>query len=126
MEAVMSNSARAIAVVDDEFCVREAMTNLLASAGYETESYSSAEQFLESHGLNRASCIISDLEMKTMSGFGFLQHVRSMSTTIPFVIMTGRPTDSSESICLANGAVGFFGKPVDVDALLDLIESVVY
>jgi len=115
---------RTIAIIDDNLRVLESLVNLLASCGYKAESYCSAEQFLGSGGLSRSSCIITDIEMRQMSGLGLLQHVRSANSTVPVVIITGKPSENSEAFYLERGAVGFFRKPVDGDALLNLIDSV--
>jgi FixJ family two-component response regulator len=115
---------RMIAVIDDDLRVLESLVNLLASFGYKAESYISAEQFLESGGLSRTSCIITDIEMRQMSGLGLLQHVISSKSAVPVIIITGKGSVKSEDFYLEKGAVGFFRKPVDADALLDLIDSV--
>lgn len=113
-----------IAVIDDDLRVLESLVNLLASFGYKAESYISAEQFLESSGLSGTCCIITDVEMRQMSGLGLLQHLKKTNCTVPVIIITGKPSEKSEAFYLENGAVGFFRKPVDGDALLDLIGSV--
>jgi FixJ family two-component response regulator len=69
-------------------------------------------------------CIIADIEMRKMSGLGLLQHVRSSNCAVPVVIITGKPSENSEAFYLERGAIGFFRKPVDGDALVDLIGSV--
>lgn len=120
----MDVQARTIAVIDDDLRVVESLVNLLASYGYRAEGYRCAEQFLESDGLSRTSCIITDVEMRQMSGLSLLQHVKSISSPVPVVIITGKPSENSESFYLEKGAIGFFRKPVDGDALLDLIGSV--
>jgi FixJ family two-component response regulator len=120
----MGVQARTIAVIDDDLRVLESLVNLLASCGYEAESYSSAEQFLGGDGLSRSCCIITDVEMHKMSGLGLLQHVKSIKSPVPVVIITGKPSENSESFYLEKGAIGFFRKPVDGDALIDLIRSV--
>src|ERR1700761_1400921 len=122
----MDMPVRTIAVIDDDLRVLEALVNLLASCGYRAESYCSAEQFLGSGGLTRSSCIITDVEMQQMSGLGLLQYVKSTNSTIPVVIITGKPSENSEAFYLEKGAVGFFRKPVDGDALLHLICSVCF
>ena len=99
----------------------KSLVNLLASSGYKAESYSSAEQFLGTDGLSRTSCIITDVEMQQMNGLGLLLHVRKVNSPVPVVIITGKPSDNSETFYLERGAVGFFRKPVDGDALVDLL-----
>jgi FixJ family two-component response regulator len=56
----MGTQARTIAVVDDDLRVLESLINLLASYGYRAEGYCSAEEFLESGGLEKSSCVITD------------------------------------------------------------------
>jgi FixJ family two-component response regulator len=120
----MGMQARTIAVVDDDLRVLESLINLLASCGYRAEGYCSAEEFLESDGLQKSSCVITDVEMRQMSGLGLLHHINSTASSLPVVIITGKPSEKSESFYLERGAVGFFRKPVDGDALVDLLEGV--
>jgi FixJ family two-component response regulator len=120
----MNVQAYTIAVIDDDPRVLESLVNLLSSFGYRAESYNSAEQFLESGTLSRISCIVSDVEMRQMSGLGLLQFLKNEKCAVPVIIITGKPSAQSEAFYLESGAVGFFRKPVDGDALVKLIGSV--
>jgi FixJ family two-component response regulator len=120
----MNKLDRSIAVIDDDLRVLESLVNLLASFEYKAESYKSAEQFLGSGALSRTSCIITDVEMRQMSGLGLLQHLKNSNCTVPVIIITGKPSARSEAFYLERGAAGFFRKPVDGDALVELIASV--
>jgi FixJ family two-component response regulator len=115
---------RSIVVIDDDLRVLESLVNLLRSFGYNAESYQSAEEFLGSDALSRTSCIITDVEMRRMSGLGLLQHLKSSNSTVPVIIITGKPSARSEAFYLESGAVGFFRKPVDGDAQVEQIGSV--
>jgi len=123
-EVEMGVQVRTVAVIDDDLPVLESLVNLLASCGYTAEPYSSAEQFLGAGGLSRTSCIITDVEMQQMSGLDLLHHVMKGSSPVPVVIITGKPSENSEAFYLERGAAGFFRKPVDGDALIDLLRSV--
>jgi FixJ family two-component response regulator len=79
----MGTQARTIAVIDDDFRVLESLINLLASCGYKAEGYCSAEQFLDSGGLQKSSCVITDVEMRHMSGLGLLHHINSTESPLP-------------------------------------------
>ena len=120
----MGIQARTIAVIDDDLRVLESLINLLASCGYRAEGYCSAEEFLDAGGLQKSSCVITDVEMRQMSGLSLLHHINSNASSLPVVIITGKPSENSESFYLERGAVGFFRKPVDGDALVDLLERV--
>ena len=123
-EVSMGMQARTIAVIDDDPRVLESLINLLASCGYKAEGYCSAEEFLGSDALQRSSCVITDVEMRQMSGLGLLHHIGNTVSSLPVVIITGKPSEKSESFYLEKGAVGFFRKPVDGDALVDLLKGV--
>jgi FixJ family two-component response regulator len=120
----MNLQGRTIAVIDDDLRVLESLVNLLASFGYNSESFISAEHFLTSGGLPRTSCIITDVEMRQMSGLSLLRYLKNGNCTVPVIIITGKPSVRSETFYLESGAVGFFRKPVDGDALVELIGSV--
>ena len=120
----MSVQSHAIAVIDDDPRVLESLVNLLSSFGYSPEAYKSAEQFLKSGTLARTGCIVTDVEMRQMSGLGLLQYLKKDNSTVPVIIITGKPSLRSEAFYLESGAVGFFRKPVDGDALVELIGSV--
>jgi FixJ family two-component response regulator len=120
----MNVQDRRIAVIDDDLRVLESLVNLLSSFGYSAESYQSAEEFLASDSLSSTSCIITDVEMRQMSGLGLLQYLKARSNTIPVIIITGKPSARSETFYIESGAAGFFRKPVDGDALVELIQAV--
>jgi FixJ family two-component response regulator len=123
-EVSMGTQTRTIAVIDDDLRVLESLINLLTSCGYRAEGYGSAEEFLDSGGLQKSSCVITDVEMRQMSGLGLLHHINSTESPLPVVIITGKPSKNSESFYLEKGAAGFFRKPVDGDALVDLLKGV--
>jgi DNA-binding NtrC family response regulator len=62
--------------------------------------------------------------MQQMSGLDLLHHVMKGNGPVPVVIITGKPSDNSEAFYLERGAAGFFRKPVDGDALVDLLRSI--
>jgi CheY-like chemotaxis protein len=54
-----------------------------------------------------------------------LQRIAQSPSPIPVVVITGRPSEHSDDYFLQLGAVGFFRKPVDGDALLKLLGDVI-
>src|SRR5437867_5629674 len=89
-EVSMGMQARTIAVIDDDLRVLESLINLLASCGYKAEGYCSAEEFLESGGLQKSSCVITDVEMQQMSGLGLLHHINSTANSLQLFVIIGR------------------------------------
>jgi FixJ family two-component response regulator len=119
----MTFQARTIAVIDDDPRVLESLISLLASHGYAARSYMSAEQFLQTDGPTKSSCVVADIEMQQMSGLALLEYLKNSNCDIPVILITGKRSLQPESFYRECGAVGFFRKPVDGDALVELLRS---
>ena len=57
-----------ISVVDDDDSMRAFLCSLVRSLGFKANAFASAEEFLQSSGLDDASCVISDVQMPNMNG----------------------------------------------------------
>src|SRR6185312_16114003 len=68
---------RIIAVVDDDFRVRESIQSLAESAGYVVLLFSSAEECLSSGRLSEIACLIADVRMSEMNGIELQRQVRT-------------------------------------------------
>jgi FixJ family two-component response regulator len=112
-----------VVVIDDDLRVLESLVNLLTSFGYKAKSYKSAEQFLKSGTLSQTCCIVTDVEMPQMTGLDLLKSLKNSNCAVPVIMITGKPSARSEAFYLESGALGFFRKPVDGDALVELISS---
>jgi FixJ family two-component response regulator len=119
----MNMRPRTIAVIDDDLRVLESLVNLLASFGFKADGHISAEHFLASGTLSKICCIVTDVEMRQMSGLDLLQHLKKSNCTVPVIVITGKPSELSESFYIEKGAIAFFKKPVDGEALMKIISS---
>jgi FixJ family two-component response regulator len=59
-----------------------------------------------------------------MRRLAFLQLLKNNNCAVPVILITGKSWERSKAFYLKHRAVGFFKKPVDGEALLDLICSV--
>ena len=59
-----------------------------------------------------------------MSGLGLLQYLKSSDRDVSIVLIAGYLDGLSEAFYLKDGAIGFFRKPIGVDALVELIRFV--
>jgi hypothetical protein len=57
-----------ICIVDDDESVLEAIKCLVRSLGYNTVTFSSAEEFLDSGPMEGMECLITDVQMPGLSG----------------------------------------------------------
>src|ERR1700754_4648319 len=114
---------RTVAVIDDDQRVLKSLANLLASGGYGTRVYGSALDFF-SDGYADLVCVITDLGMRPIDGIQVLDRTVHSDAATPVIIITGRPGGHTEDFYLQRGALGFFRKPIDGDALLNLLDSI--
>jgi len=112
-----------ISVVDDDESVREALEDLLHSAGLEVATFTSAEEFLGSGHIRTAACLILDLHMPGMGGLELQQRLARDGHRIPTVILTAHGDDDARTKALGAGAVAFMPKPFDGEALLRAVEA---
>ncbi|WP_050477938.1 response regulator transcription factor [Herbaspirillum rhizosphaerae] len=114
-----------IAVIDDDHAVRTALRNLLHSAGYETCSFESAEEFLAGDCLHTAKCAIMDVRLSAMNGFELQQHLTGLQVVLPVIFVSGNASPAERARAIELGAVAFLCKPINADILLTYIKRVV-
>jgi FixJ family two-component response regulator len=112
-----------ISVIDDDASVRAATDNLLSSHGYMVHTFASAEEFLQSAGLDDSSCIIADVQMPAMSGLDLLTHMRAQGYAAPFIFITAFPEENVRARALKAGAICFLAKPFAAPVLINCIET---
>ena len=65
-------------VVDDDERARGSVCALVRSMGLASESFSSAEEFLDQHSHDQAGCLVTDVRMFGMSGLELQQRLNEM------------------------------------------------
>ena len=113
--------AETIAIVDDDELVREALENLLGSAGLQTCDFASAEDFLKSEGALSAGCLIVDVRMSGMNGLELQRWLISTGCRIPIIFITGDTNEDLRVQALQQGAIDLLIKPFTDDQLMRAI-----
>jgi FixJ family two-component response regulator len=106
-----------IVVIDDDQSVRDATKNLLRSLGYSADAFGSAKAFLESDMLQKTSCLIADVHMPGMSGIELQRHLSATGQRTPIIFMTALPECATRARVIADGAIGYLGKPLCMQSL---------
>ncbi|MGR5320884.1 MULTISPECIES: response regulator transcription factor [Vibrio] len=118
----MSRNLCPLYVVDDEESVLESMAFMLESYGYEVEAYSSGVDFLNDADLASAGCVLLDSRMPEMRGQDVHQIMNEQFSPISVIYLTGHGDIPMAVEALKSGALDFFQKPVDGNALVSAIE----
>ena len=109
-------------VVDDDASFRTAIERRLKLAGYEVETYASAQELLDHLPDNGApGCILLDVRIPGLSGPELQTRLTELGSTLPIVFLTGHGTVDSSVRAMKAGAVDFLTKPVKREVLLDAV-----
>jgi FixJ family two-component response regulator len=111
-----------ISVIDDDESFRTALVGLLRSLGYEAQGFTSAVEFINSGEEEACDCIITDFCMPKMSGLDLIQVLSARGSTVPVIMVTGRPEPGLEAKAADSGAVCLLMKPFEDDALIGYLE----
>jgi FixJ family two-component response regulator len=110
-----------VLIVDDDGAVREALNELMQSAGLESAGFSSTRELLEANVLERPGCLILDVRMPGASGLDLQHHLATRGDRKPIVFLTGHGDIPMTVQAMKAGAVDFLTKPVRDQALLDAV-----
>ena len=117
----MSAREKVIAVVDDSDIVRDALDQFLASCGYRTELYVSAEEFLRSATVTPAACLVVDVDLADLSGPELLCALAARGLHFPVILMSGSGDATLDRRAAELGCLKFLRKPFAPTHLLEAI-----
>lgn len=123
----MSNPIGAIVVhivvhiVDDDDSTRRALARLMRSAGMHGIAYASVAEFLESDFEQSEACIVADVHMPEDNSLSLPERLQESGVDIPVIFITGDYSAETRERIRKAGGRAYFGKPVDDQALLDMI-----
>lgn len=112
-------------LVDDDAAVRNALELLLETARLRTESFDSAESFLEACAPDRPGCLVLDIRMPGISGMRLQEMLASRHISLPIIFLTGHGNVSMSAQAFRRGAIDFLEKPCDENLLLERIQEAI-
>lgn len=116
------SNRHSIYIVDDDDSVRRALERLVRSAGMHAVIFSSGEEFLNGLPGQVNGCVVIDIRMPGLTGHDVQTILRACGHTIPVIALSAEDDEEARQRARGLGAVAFFHKPVDDQALLDSID----
>jgi FixJ family two-component response regulator len=111
-------------VVDDDVSVRESLELLIVSAGWQSETFASAEEFLERSRIDRPSCLVLDVTLPNLNGLELQKRVIDR-VDMPIIFITGYGDVPSTVQAMKAGAAEFLTKPFGDDVLRNAISQAI-
>jgi two-component system, LuxR family, response regulator FixJ len=112
-------------VIDDDEAMRDSLSFLLDSAGFNVTLFESAVNFLDALAGLDFGCVVSDVRMPGVDGIELLKRMKLGHSTFPIVIMTGHGDIPLAVEALKLGAVDFLEKPFEDDRLIGMVEAAI-
>ena len=115
-----------ILVVDDSTTNVVLLEAILDEKGYKIETALSAKEAYSIIDKESPDLILLDLLMPKISGFDFLEQLRKKEKTknIPVIVVSALTDDENIEKILQLGAIDFVKKPIDLQYLVEKVESV--
>jgi two-component system chemotaxis response regulator CheY len=112
--------AKTIMVVDDSLAVRQLVSVVLKSAGYDVVDASDGREALSKLGMQKVHLIISDVNMPNMDGISFVKAVKELPNYkfIPIIMLTTESQETKKQQGQAAGAKAWMVKPFKPDQML--------
>ena len=112
-----------ILIVDDDAAVRSLIQDTLEEGGYTTISAHNGQDALHILETTRPECILLDLNMPVLDGYGVLHGLAERRNTVPVLLMT---SDSrGQRLGPSDGVVGHVPKPFNLDDLVGAVTLMV-
>jgi two-component system response regulator FixJ len=122
METPQLDRSQTVHIIDDDGLVLHSVELFLETAGFETKSYKSAQEFVGILDKTTRGCIVTDVRMPEMSGIDLLIKLHQSGLTLPVIVMTGHADVALAVHAMKQGAVDFIEKPFHAESLIAAVQ----
>ena len=107
-----------IRIVDDDAEIRETLSLMLETEGWQTAAYSGAREFLVGDQPSKPGVVLLDIQMGGMNGLDLQIEMTERGYVLPVIFITGHASVDAAVDAMRRGARDFLQKPVDPERLL--------
>jgi|SRR5579862_9562961 len=110
-------------IVDNDSSMRTSLAWLMESADLATETFETAEEFLERYTPDQPGCLVLDLRLPGMSGVALQEELRKRGIALPIIMISGFADVDTAVRALKRGALDFIEKPFPDAVLLERVHE---
>jgi FixJ family two-component response regulator len=114
-----------VAVVDDDDSIRRALARALRLHGLAARTFASAEEYLGRSPRDEPRCLVLDVDLGALSGFGLQDRLAAAGRTPPIVFITAMTWIPEAQLAARSRPHGFLRKPFAAEALVALVRRCV-
>jgi FixJ family two-component response regulator len=123
--AIPAPESPIVFVVDDDISVRESLELLIKFAGWQPETFASAEDFLARPRTLTPSCLVLDVSLPDLNGLELQKLIAGDRSDMPIIFITGHGDVPMTVQAMKAGAIEFLMKPFDDEVLLSAIRNAI-
>lgn len=114
---------KVVYVVDDDSEVRSSIMCLMNEVSVSVETFTTADEFLDSYDQDLRGLLILDVRLPRMSGLQLLRLLHERGSVLPVIMLTGHGDVPMAVEAMHYGAIDFIEKPYRPQHLLDRVLS---
>ena len=118
VEQKAKDQSPTVIVIDDDPGIRESLGRLLRSAGFRTDLFGSANEFLDASRPEGPACLVLDVRLPGQTGLEFQRELASAKRQLPIIFITGHGDIPMSVQAMKGGAIEFLTKPFREQDLL--------
>ena len=115
-----------ILAVDDEQNLLELLLTVLGKRGFKVKTALNGMEALKLLDQESFQLAVLDLKMGPVNGVELLREIKDRRPVIKVIMMTAYPTTETRIKASENGASAYLTKPVDIQKLVDTINSLAH
>ena len=123
--SLVSRDTPVVFVVDDDVSVRESLELLIRFAGFQPQTFASAEEFLSCPRAFVPSCLVLDVTLPNLNGLDLQKRIATDRIDIPIIFITGHGDVPMTVRAMKAGAVEFLTKPYRDEVLFSAIQQAI-
>ena len=111
-----------VLIIDDDLGIRESISSLVRSVGFQTKLMASVDEFLQSGRPQGPCCLVLDVRLPGRSGLDLQRELAERNVRLPIIFVTGHGDIPMSVQAMKGGAIEFLTKPFRDQDLLDAIQ----
>lgn len=113
-----------ILLLDDDLSCLEGLVSVLEPAGHICFPFNIPEKAVEAYAEGPYDVVITDMRMPGMNGIEVLCEILAIDQDAKVIIVTGYGDVDTAIAAVNNRAYAFFGKPLDVSDLMEILYKI--
>jgi len=118
-----NGSTPIVYVINEHLSERESLAQLVRSAGWQSETFPSAREFLARPRVPAPSCLILDMALPDMDGLELQERLTVEQPELPIIFFADRCDVRVAVKAMKAGAIEFLTEPYEADVLLNALRQ---